>query len=462
MNITSRRILGLTFAGQAIFEPNTSASSITYAAAGGSKTTGVAVPAVQSMLADHNRALFINDVKNGEIAAQIGDMCAKYGRKFGVVDEFGVLGQDNPARIFINPFSALVKDYEGRSSDILFAIENITHTIIDEPKDDAKNKYWRDEPREFMDLGLRILLARTPRLATPGGLYSLLSDPETWNRMLEIEAREGDPTLKSLAQHTLDMRENNPEHYAQHVRAALTALKIFAPGSVLHEAGRHPDLTHEVLLKDKWVVCFVNPVRHADRLGAYFALHFLSLMEAQLSGLVGKADYILDEYCNAPLRTMLNRVTVFRAFGARAHFITQSRADSVRKYGEKETALLEENCTVKQYLKFSNFEEAERVSRAMGEGRNVSHSVNVASGKTEFSGNLQTGRERLFTADELMRLPSDEQILHVADIGWIHCKKIRQNNIAPYCYDLGDNPLEGGQLLPDPKVTLPVCEETVT
>ena len=54
-----------------------------------------------------------------------------------------------------------------------------------------------------------------------------------------------------------------------------------------------------------------------------------------------------------------------------------------------------------------------------------------------------------------MRLPVDEQILHVADVGFIHCRKIRQNEIAPYCFDLADNPLEGGRLPPNPKVTLP-------
>jgi type IV secretion system protein VirD4 len=55
-----------------------------------------------------------------------------------------------------------------------------------------------------------------------------------------------------------------------------------------------------------------------------------------------------------------------------------------------------------------------------------------------------------------MRLPLDEQIIHVKDIGFIHCRKLGQNQIAPFCHELADNPLEGGQLSPDPKVSLPV------
>lgn len=451
-----RRVLGLTLDSKSpIFEPVNAGSSLTFAAAGGGKTTCVALPIIQSLLADRSRALFINDVKKGEIAAQITPLCEKYGRKFAVVDEFCELGEDFPYRISLNPFGAAVDAHAAGNQDLPFVIEAILLALIDEPKDDHKNFYWRESPREILGLGLSILLEHNPRLATPGGLHTLLSDPETWTAALEIEAEEGESVLKAAARQMLDMRENNPEHYSQHMRAALTALKIFASGP-LHTAGANPAHTHEQLIRDGWVVCFVNPVRHAGRLGAFFALHFNALMSAQLSGAIGRADYVLDEYCAAPLRVMIDRITVFRAFGARVHFITQSRQDSVRQYGEKETALLEENCTIKKFLKFTNFEEAERVSKAMGETLNVSKGLGTNSDKNAYSENHSTGKDRLFTADELMRLPEDEQILHVADVGWIHCKKIRQNQIAPTCFDLGDNPLEGARLPPDPKVHLPI------
>jgi type IV secretion system protein VirD4 len=449
------RILGLTFDGRAIFEPANAGSSITYAAAGGWKTTGVSVPAIMAMLADTSRAIVVNDVKNGEIAAQIGEMCSRHGRKFGAADDFEVLGRNYRHRISLNAFGAAVSTLASDQADHLpFVVENISHALIDEPKDDAKNFYWRESPREIVDLGIKILLERNPRLAFPGALHALLSDPRTWNKALNEAAESIDATLAASARQLLAMRDDNPEHYSQHMRAALTALKIFSFGP-LARAGRLPDATHAELIRDKWVVCLVNPARYADRLGPYYALHMLAFMNAQLSGTVGKAEYILDEFCNAPLRDAVNRVTIQRAFGARSHFITQSRQDAVRRYGEKETALLEENCTIKQWLKFSNFEEAERVSRAMGEALNVSRGLGLSSDRNTHSENFSTGRDRVFTADELMRLPANEQILHIADVGFVHCQKIRQNEIAPYCFDLADNPLEGGRLAPNPKVTLP-------
>lgn len=454
-DMVGRRILGLTFNGRPIVEPPNAGSSLTFAAAGGGKTTCVSVPALLAMLPDLGRAVMINDIKDGEIAAQVAPVCVRSGRKVGLIDEFGGLGHANPHRISVDAFGSVVEASRNDSDQLPLIIENITHALIDEPKDDAKNFYWREGPREIIDLGIRILLDRHPRLCFPGALQALLADPQNWRKALREAEGSSDPQLSAAARQLFDMKEDNAEHYAQHMRAALTALKVFSFGP-LQQAGRIADVTHAELIRDGWIVCIVNPARFADRLGPFYALHFLALMNAQLRGGAGRADYILDEFCNAPLRDALNRVTIQRAFGARSHFIAQSRQDIVRRYGEKETAILEENCTTTQWLKFSNFEEAERVSKAMGEALSIGSGLGVSSDRAAWSNNYSTGRERLFTAEELMRLPKDEQILHVTDIGFIHCRKIRQNQIAPYCFDLADNPLEGGRLRPEPCVMIPV------
>lgn len=444
-----RRILGLTFDGRPIFEPNPAASSIVYAAMGGGKTTCVAVPAIESLLDDHGLALFVNDVKNGEIAAQIGAMCLKHGRRFGVIDPFGVLGTDNPCRLDVNAFGGAI---EADPAHRPLVLDSLAHAVIDEPEGDQRNFYWRESPREFIALAAGILIDHQPR-PTPGGLYAFLADPRSWGAALTLEAGDEESPWRDAARQLLDLKDFNPEHYAQHLRAALTALKVFSYGP-LAEEGRDNLHTHAELIRDKWVVCLVNPVRYADRLGPYFAQHFLSLMQAQLSGSVGRACFILDEYCNAPLRDAVSRITVFRAFGLKCLYITQSRQDSVRKYGERETAILEENCAVKQWLKFSNFEEAERVSKAMGEALSVMRSLGVSSERDDVTGNISIGKDPVFTPYELMSLPADEQIIHVADVGFIHCRKIRQNQIAPYCFELAPNPLEGGMLPPKPVVDL--------
>jgi len=91
----------------------------------------------------------------------------------------------------------------------------------------------------------------------------------------------------------------------------------------------------------------------------------------------------------------------------------------------------------------------------MGDALYLSQGLGTSTDKTDISGNYNKTRERLYTPAELMMLPKDEQIIHVKDVGFIHAKKIRQNEVFPYAEDLLDNPLEGGRLTPNPKIILP-------
>ncbi len=449
-----RRILGMTFDGKPIFEPRPS-HSLLLAAAGGGKTTSGAVPWIQSMLADNARAIVVTDSKDGEIAAQCADMCAQNGRKVAIIDDFDILGADNPYKIQINPFGGVIASHKKANGELLFSAESACHGLIEEPSGgDAKNLYFREEPRAMIEYVLSSYLVRNPKLAIPGGVWSLLADPETLHKMAVIDAAEGDSTLSALATHVVEMRKNE-DHYPQHRGAAVRSLRIFGSGSPLHYAGMEADYSHLQLLQENAIVFIVGMQRHMERLGAYYALHLQSFMAAILSGQAGNTDFILDEFTNAPLKELISRLTTMRGFGGRCHMIAQSRSEIERRFGRLETLTIEENAIVKQWFGFSSFEEAERVSKAMGETQNVSHSIGVNSDKMDISGNFSLGKERLFPPEKLMSLPQDEQIIHVKDIGFIHCKKVRQNEIAPYCHELADNPLEGGRLTPDPKIMLP-------
>jgi len=90
----------------------------------------------------------------------------------------------------------------------------------------------------------------------------------------------------------------------------------------------------------------------------------------------------------------------------------------------------------------------------MGEMEVVSSSLGTSSRDSFFSRNFQTGKERVLTPAELMSIPPTEQIVHVKGVGFFRCRMLLQNQIAPYCFDLAPNPLEGGRLPPDPIITL--------
>ena len=84
----------------------------------------------------------------------------------------------------------------------------------------------------------------------------------------------------------------------------------------------------------------------------------------------------------------------------------------------------------------------------------------VCTGHADVTGdrtaNLNLSKQRVLSPAELLGLPPDEQIILISGLGFIRCKKVWQNQIAPMCHDLGENPVEGAKLPPDPRVTFAV------
>ena len=461
-NRQTRRVIGLSLEDRRpIFEPDNEISWVIYGGAGAGKSTCVAVPAVQSFLYDPGIGLLINDVKSGEIAHQIANMVLRAGRKFAVIDDSLVLGKAYPHRVSVNPFGNLLAAFTSSSPHLREEIETATLTLIPEPEGGAdKNFYFRQTPREMLFLAILILLDRSPELATPGGLAALLGDPETWAILVDIEAEEGSDLSRNPARQIREMRENDPEHYSQHYLAAMSALRFFAAGSPLHDAGRDADSSHEQLLKDNTIVCLVQSLTSAARLGPYYGLHFNAFLSAQLNGGCGKTQIVLDEAANTPAKGLIEGVTGFRSAGLRVLYIAQSRADLQRKYGKAVIDTLEDNCNL-HWLKFGNIEEAERVSKAVGEIDNVNFNLSGSSGDGALQSTIQTGREPLFPIDVLMNLSRDQQLMRVDGAGFILSHKIRQNQIGGSCFYLDINPQEGGRLEPDVRVILPFTEGDV-
>lgn len=453
------RPLALSFDGDIILEPSDSLSSIVFSSTGGGKTTRVAMTAIAALLTNRDRNIIINDVKL-EIAPQIAEMCQHYGWNFGVIDDAWAMGEDYPFRLRLNPISPIVEAAKRGDPMLPLMIDGFLHTCIPEPKSNDggqdKNFYWRESPRGYAATALRKLLDYK-HLSTPGGLSDLLGDDEMFEAAMRLLAEDGEGPLKGRARQILTSKQHNPELFSQHIMGAQTALRIFAEGP-LHSAGNEPEISHEQILSAEnsdgpWVICITNPLQYIEQLGTSVALQFNSFMDVQLSGLARRTDFILDEFCAGPFKPAISRIHVQRAFKSRLLLIAQSREQSIDTYGREFTAILEENCYIKQLLRVDNPEEAERWSKILGQSRVVSANLGSNSKDLTLQSTFSHGKERNFTAQQLMSLPPNEQIIFVSGLGGIHCQTLAQNQIAPMAYDVADNPREGGRLLPDVKVT---------
>ena len=446
-----QRLLGLTLeSGQPIWAPK--GSSLLLGAAGSNKTTCGLMPWLYSYAASEvGTSILILDSKNGEVARQTADMLADLGFPVGVLDDLNTWPECRH-RINLNPFDAATSVHSRAPEELIYALDKITHALIEEPADgDARNRYFRAWPRLMIEFATSVLLSCNPHLVTPGGVSSLLGDPDMLQKFAAIQAEEGDASMKALAQALLGMVEH--EHWFQHLEAAQSALRQFRPGTALHNAGRGGTLGHADLIRQGYFIFLVGPQAYIQELGPYYALHVMGFLQAIYGG-AGKLRVIAEEFTNAPLKTLTESLTTLRGFGAEGHMVAQSRSEIERRFGRLGTQIIEENSIVKQWFGFSSFDEAEKTSRAMGEELAVGASLGADSESLRLSTNMNLVRQRWMSPAELMAMPADQQLIHVKGLGFIIARKIGQQQVAPYCHLVAENPIEGGRLSPDPILTL--------
>lgn len=446
-----QRLIGLTEdTHQPIWAPK--GHSTLLSAAGGGKTTSGAMPWLYSLMSSSPRkAVLIMDSKNGELAAQAAQMAADMGLPVAVIDDMGVLPEDFPHRVSLNAVGAVTSTFKDAPEDLIFANELVTHSLIEEPEKDQRNRYWRSWPRILIEFAVYVLLKRNIALATPGGVWSLLSNPQMLKKFAAIEASEGDGMLQTLARNVLGMVDH--EHWPQHLEAAQEALRIFAVGSRLHHAGAGSTTTHYDLIKKGTIIFLVGPQAYMNRLGAYYALHIMCLTYALYCG-AGPLTFINDEFSNAPLRPFVEALTTLRSFGGEAHNIAQSRSEIERKLGKLEMQTLEENSIVKQWFGFSGFTEARLVSEMMGEQHALSSTLGADTESLRLQTNLSLIKQRWMSPAELMAMREDQQLIHIKGLGFFVALKIGMHNIEPYCHLVAPNPQEGGRLTPKPLIRL--------
>ncbi|MEL6313534.1 MAG: type IV secretory system conjugative DNA transfer family protein [Pseudomonadota bacterium] len=425
--------------------------SLCLAPNGAGKTTCVAMPAIFSFASQTKDALLVFDGKEGELAAQCAQMLSDMGRTVYVIDDFDRRPELAQYKISLNPFGASVASFRQDPRDVIFANDALLQTLIPNPKNDERNEYFRAWPQRIIEFAHNAMLSRDADAATPGAAAKILSDEEMLTALAQIEAEEKNILTVEGAEAINGMRSH--EHWPQHLEKARRALRAFSPGTRLNDVGQGATKTHADLIREGAVVFLVGPQARMRNLSSYYALHIMSFCDALYAG-AGVLRAICDEFTNMPLKELVEALTTLRAYGGEFHMIAQSRSEIIRKYGEQECETIEENAVVKIWRAFTSFKEAERVSKAMGEEHAVASGLGLDSESLKASTNLSLIKQPRMSPAELLALPADMQLVHMRGIGFFLCPSVSQANIAPFCNLLADNPLEGGRLPPDPKITL--------
>lgn len=445
------RLIGL-FEGRPLFAPTRieQSHSLIVAANGSGKTSCGVVPAVLSLAHEMARgrrsSVCVTDTKSGEIIHQVAPVLDELGIDYVVLDDFGVM-TGHPRTVAMNPFCQLawVRDHEPRS--FRRQTDKVMHTLWPSPAGGhGQNEYFYAEPRHRGAMAIEDLASLPGVRFEPGAVWTVLNDPDLWEARLRVMAKSGPEHLRGEAKKVLQYMADEHEHEPSHIGAAMRAFSPFAAGGWLHELvpanGQKPVFQHRELMQRPCMLFIVGRSDLVSDARAYFGLHLQAVMHAQLTSPAFEVHYVAEEAANAPLKEMTEQMQTLRGRGARIHVITQSRTGLEIAYGARATRVIFNEAIVKQYFGFTAFDEAKELAEAIGREVVIKPALSQSSGVQRMGRSWSVSREPLMSADRLMSLPFDEQIIHIGRLGFVHCKKVHSSEIGPYAARLGRNVVE--------------------
>ena len=458
------RPLGETLTGIPIFEPSASVHSKIVAPPGLWKTIAAITTAIMHLV--HTKrgkkelppSLIIPDVK-GELAAMCAGALRAMGFDVWVLNDTMHLGLQG---VDLNPFALLVESYESddpRKRARAGVIARIlAMTIYPEPKDgDEKNRFWRAGTRDCLAAAMFCLLAE--KKLTPSFLWSILSDPSAFTRALKKLADLDEMTQPGvlLARSLLETYLEEPQHFSDFRSSAAQKLESFETTGMLAHVGLSSSLSHSAIRQKQVIVFMVSPLAYSDELALLQKVHLQSFMMSLKEYPGGQpVEFILDEACNAKaaLSNLIDDLTLVRGLSARVHLVAQAESQIVTTWGRDAAKTLDAVTDLKQIMGTNSPEEAQILSKALAMGVIDFDELGFSTKSEDVTLRADRTGRPLMTPDEIMSMPRDEQIILVNGLRPIRARKLTYARYDPICHQLGENPVEGGKLAPDPKVIL--------
>ena len=163
----------------------------------------------------------------------------------------------------------------------------------------------------------------------------------------------------------------------------------------------------------------------------------------------------MDEVTNAaPLSALVADLTTIRGLGGRVHLIGQAESEFLRRFGREGAETINAVTDVKQFMGLNSYAEAEALSKSLSMGATRSWDYNFSNRSDDVGMRADRTGRALATADEILTMPQDEQIILINGLRPVKAKKLAYNQLSPICEWVAPNPLEGEPLPPDPKVFL--------
>ncbi len=454
--------LGATEDGLALFHDNET-HGLTLAPAGAGKTIRFVVPA----LAHSPRPMIVTDLK-GELAAMTAELrCTRHGHQVHLLNPGRMLGLGT-ARY--NPLQIVLDDLERAPADAIADARAIALQLHPEPLEAGPNRFFREGARSVLTFVLLWICVREhhqgPSLAAAA---RLVSDPQELETALKLAERSlalaGDVAAMAADLRAL-MLSGNDKLFEDFRQGALQALAPFNASGWLADVTGRCDFRFADLKGDRpaTVYLMTDPTKmavFAPWIGLMSWAALTELTRASSSreavGHTRTADnrrvlFLLDEASNYKIEGLPNALTALRGFGIVVHLVFQELEEIARVYGRPALATILSQTSVKQIFGVTSQETAELVSRMLGQKTVAAKSFGLGQAAgDDVALTLSATARPLLTADEIRRLPKDQQLLLIENLPPIKARALGYHEVRPWSDWVAPNPLHDGKPFRGPR-----------
>lgn len=403
--------------------------------AGSQKSSSV----IMNILCSNDTSTLVNDTKR-----ELYETTSRIRRAMG--HDVYIIDPDDPKSACVNPLDMIVAFLEQNSPETLTYSIEMALQLYPEPPQEGQNKYFRDGTRLILQaLIILVCIVAKPKERNLASVFRALSSEDYLEDLLvagmasdklngEVAAMAHDLEQKAFG----DAKSTNA--FENFRIGALQALAPFGPGGLLQRITSKSTFSFDVLKTGKATVYLsINPTKSKALAQLPGLMQFVAIHQIVRHNNNKPVVFCLDEFCNAPLYSLPNVLTLLRSYGVRAIMATQDLEDIDRVYGKHDRGRILSEAAVKQFLAGIRSQTTlDYLSKHMGEIDDVQVSFGLdPDGKPRES--ISSIRRPLMSADQIRRLESHLQIILIENLKPIIARKVQVFAIASWRRRIGIN-----------------------
>lgn len=407
--------------------------------AGSSKTSA----AILNFLASIPESCLINDTK-GELCEVTARMRAKiFGHRIVKLDP------TDPNSEQVNALDFIHELVSQNLPEALTLLRGMVLQLYPEPPQEGPNKFFRDGTRRALAaVIMAVVVVCPPTKRTLATVYRAFSNSDLLHDLL-MQAGSSELLNGEVADMAEDLHrmafgdEGAAKTYEQFRIGALQALDPFGPGNYLARITAATTFSFTELKTSKVSCYLIVDYTNKDTLGKWSGLmQWLAAYQLVRVGNNQPVNFILDEFCNAPLHKLPDILTLLRSYGVKCVMATQDLADITRVYGKDALETVLSETDIKQFLGgIRSKSTLDYLAAYIG-----NTTINAPSFSFDESGVRESiGRiaQPLQSADKIRRLDQDSQIILFRNLKAILDRKVPVFAVSPYRKQIGVNSMYG-------------------